>query len=131
MNDDDITKRLESPINLMNRLRALSSNPVRHPSLPPSIDDLVKDVDKKLEDQSDNLKSQAQKVLAASLRELEARMPDVQKPEKLASIARDMSAVIDNQNKKSASEGKETTQVIIYAPQIRDERTYATINSKE
>ncbi len=52
LDDIEINSRLESPDNLVNRLRSLTrldkSNRVQIPSLPPSADDVIADLDEKL-----------------------------------------------------------------------------------
>ena len=121
LSDDEIKERIESPLNLLNRLKSnLSraihpSNSSQHPALPPSAGDIIDDLDDKLKNTS--TRSKAAGILNAAMDELKIRIPDVQKPEKLAQIAAEMSKVISNHDNKPNS-GVTAGQIIVYAPQV-------------
>lgn len=133
MTDEQIQSRITSPLNLMNRLRILSDRgeaKPQHPAFPPTIDDVIKDVDDKLANGS--IRTKATNILISAMDELEKRMPEIQRPERLASIAADMSKVVDNHNKNTKRGDDDTSpRVIIYAPQIRNENEFVTINVSE
>ena len=131
MTDDEIKTRIESPLNLLNRLRSLTNNHSTHPALPPKISDVMKDVDEKLNDANNSVKGKANTILLAAMDELHKRIPEVQKPERLASIVKDMSVVVDNQNKNNKKDDEELPRIVVYAPQIRNENEYNIIHVTE
>lgn len=125
LTDDDIQERIESPLNLLNRLRNVSR--AHSPSLPiPKSGDLIPDLDERL---GPDTKKQAAKIMGMALKELEMRIPDVQKPEKLAAIAESMNKVVMAREDKDKD--KNAPQVIVYAPQVIQESHFETIVLKE
>lgn len=125
LTDDDIQERIESPLNLLNRLRNASR--AHSPSLPiPKSGDLIPDLDERL---GPDTKKQAAKIMGMALKELEMRIPDVQKPEKLAAIAESMNKVVMAREDKDKD--KNAPQVIVYAPQVIQESHFETIVLKE
>ena len=125
LTDDEIQERIESPLNLLNRLRNASK--AHSPSLPiPSSGDLIPDLDEKL---GGDVRKQAQKIMHSALKELEMRLPDVQKPEKLAAIAESMNKVLIAREDKD--KGSNAPQVIVYAPQVIQESHFETIVVQE
>ena len=125
LTDEEIQERISSPMNLLNRLRSATKPQI--PSLPtPSSQDIIPDLDDKLG--MNDARKTAAKILSLSLKELEQRIPDIQKPEKLAQIAVEMNKVITaNENKDKAA----TSQIIVYAPQVVQESHFETISLKE
>lgn len=128
LTDEQIKIRIESPLNLLNRLRK-STSPTSILSVPPTAEQLIDNLDDKINKNSGS-SARARKLLDSTLEELERRLPEVQKPEKLASIAQQMSNILSNEadNKK---DGSIAPQIIVYAPQMRDEREFVTINMRE
>lgn len=125
LSDDEIQERIESPLNLLNRLRsAVHRHPIGSPtpfipsipSLPPTAESLIDNLEDKIKISS--TRSKATGIMHAAMDELEKRMPEVQKPERLARIASDMSRVISNQDTKGGG-GTINSQIIIYAPQVQ------------
>lgn len=116
---------MESPINLMNRLAALSGKaPVV--SLPPTSDQIIPNIDEKLND----TRAKAHSILNATMDELRKRLAEVQKPEKLAAIAKEMSQVVahqDNKNQGSVQAG----QIVIYAPTLQKIEDFEVIDVQE
>ena len=121
LSDDEIKERIESPLNLLNRLKSTLNRTIhpssssQHPALPPSAEDIIDDLDDKLKNTS--TRSKAAGILNAAMDELKIRIPDVQKPEKLAQIAAEMSKVISNHDNKPNT-GNTVGQIIVYAPQV-------------
>lgn len=131
LNDEQIKETMESPLNLLNRLKHathLSSNQNIIPSLPPTSEQLISDLEDKLKQTS--IKSKAAAIMTAAMNELEKRMPEIQKPERLASIAAEMAKVVSATQAKN-DDGYKQAQVIIYAPQFRTEEAYDVITVNE
>ncbi len=130
LNDDEIKETMESPINLMNRLKHITrpSHSNLIPSLPPSADEIIEDLEDKLNYGS--IKSKAAKIMTAAMTELERRMPEVAKPERLASIAAEMSKVVNASSENKSNDFK-GAQIIIYSPTFRSEDAYDVIRVSE
>lgn len=125
LSDEEIQERLESPINLMNRLRALSA-PSPVVSLPPTAADIIPNLDEKLND----TRAKAVGILNATMDELRKRLPEVQRPEKLAAIAKEMSQVVAHQDSKNQG-SVQAGQIIVYAPQIVPIEQFEIIDVQE
>lgn len=126
LSDEEIQERLESPINLMNRLRELNKGNSAVVSLPPKSEDIIPNIDEKLNDS----RTKAHSILNATMDELRRRLPEVQKAEKLATIAKEMSMVIaqqDNRNQGSIQAG----QIIVYAPTMVPIENFEVIDVEE
>jgi hypothetical protein len=130
LSDDEIKERIESPLNLLNRLKTTLNRAVHptHPSLPPTAEEIIPDLQEKLKDTT--LRSKASAILMSAMTELQSRIPEVQKPEKLAQIAREMSSVISNQDNKPAA-NIQNAQIIVYAPQIQSLDNFDIIDVAE
>jgi ATP phosphoribosyltransferase len=141
LTDDEIKERIESPINLLNRLRRISPSSgaliprsgsigkPNHPSMPPKAEDLVGDLEEKL--QNSSARTKAMRLMSSAMDELEKRLPEVQKPERLAQIAREMSAVISHQDQKNNNTANIGSQIIVYAPQIQPLESFEIIDIVE
>src|SRR4051812_48821988 len=106
-NDLQVDSRLSSPDNLINKLRRatqnsenkslsifgvrIPTNEVQIPSIP-SAEELVTDIDAKL--QTGRIHKKATDVMEAALNELELQLPSIARPEKLATIAKDMHSIL-------------------------------------
>ena len=138
LSDEEIQERMESPLNLLNRLRTSlnkatilpSSNhaPVEIPVLPPKSADIIPNLDDKVRDAG--TRSKASGILNAAMDELHKRIPEVQKPEKLAQIAAEMAKVI-NQHDSKPRDDNEQAKIVIYAPQIQTIDRYEVIDVAE
>ncbi len=127
LNDEEIQETMESPINLMNRLKSATTQ-TRHPSLPPTAEELIENLEDKL-GESGSLKSKAASIMKSAMTELERRLVEVHKPERLASIVAEMSKVVHAAADKG--ESVKGAQVIIYAPVLRTEEQFDVITVNE
>jgi hypothetical protein len=128
LSDEEIQERVSSPLNLLNRLRHATT---AIPSLPPpKSDDIIPNISDKIDEQlTGDVRKQAAEILSLSLKELKLRIPDVQKPEKLAQIASEMNKVLVARDDKES--GNRTPQVIVYAPQVLQETHFESITLSE
>jgi|SRR5262245_6059482 len=137
LDEQDATERYESPANLLNRLKSELSNPRAshgtHPIIPtvPTADQLIGDLEDKLA--AVNLKKKAAGVMNKALSELNERVAEVQKPEKLAQIAAEMNKIVNTEekNKDNSKEDKTKPQIIIFAPTFMKEENYQVIDANE
>jgi hypothetical protein len=132
LSDDEIQQRIESPLNLLNRLKTAvnrrpSSQSHQHPALPPTAEDIVEDLEDKIKNAS--MRSKAVNILNSAMDELGKRLPEIQKPERLAQIAREMSQVVSNQDNKPQT--GHTSKIIIYAPQVQSLDSFDIIDVVE
>jgi hypothetical protein len=129
LDEKEIRSRMESPMNLLNRLRSIT-NPHKNtnliPTLPPTSDELIENLDDKIANTS--TRSKATSLLNSAMTELEKRLPEVTKPEKLAAIAADMSKIVDRTTPVHNHDEVRAPQIIIYAPQIVSEDNFNVID---
>lgn len=147
LNDDEIQQRIESPLNLLNRLKnatkrgsgsiphspfnvpvSSSDIPVNIPTLPPKAEDLITSLEDKIVNAA--ARSKAMNIMVTAMTELQHRLPEVQKPETLAKIAQDMSRVISNHDANKPSTNT-LSQIIVYAPQVQKLEDYEVIDINE
>jgi len=139
LTDDDIKERIESPLNLLNRLKKVTGNsplpslpapiPItRHPALPPTSDQLIDNIDDKIAEAS--ARSKAMNIMLSAMDNLQARIPEIQKPKELADIASNMSKIIANQSQANNNRGT-TSQIIVYAPQVQKLENFDIIDVTE
>ena len=138
LNDDEIKERIESPLNLLNRLRTtlnrassiipVPSGSTSIPQLPPKSSDIIENLEDKINNTT--ARSKAMSIMLSAMDELDKRIPEIQKPEKLASIAAEMSKVISHQDSRSAGD-KMTSQIIVYAPQVQSIENFEVIEVSE
>lgn len=127
--DEELKRRIESPSNLLNRLKTIttsrertSSLPVINiPALPPSADEVVDDIEKKITIGS--IKGKALGIMSSALDELKEKLPEIGKPDKLSKVIADMSKVYDSVENRNTP-AVQAAQIIIYAPQIVSEDTF-------
>lgn len=127
LDEKEIRLRMESPMNLLNRLRSLT-NPHKTniiPSIPPTSDEIIENLDDKIRDISTRTK--ATNLLNSAMDELNRRLPEVHRPEGLAAIAAHMSKVVGNHNARG-DDGIKRATIIIYAPQIATEDDFNVID---
>ncbi len=125
----EVRERLESPLNLLNRLRSTTTNKHRIniiPSLPPTSSEIIDNLEDKIG--LGSIKSKAAGIMVSALDELKNRLPEVTKPKELASIAEQMNKVISVQESKNGDNSLKIGQVIIYAPKILTEDSYDVID---
>lgn len=126
LNDEEIVERLESPLNLLNRLRNVTQPKTGIPCLPPTSDDLKLDVEGKIA--AGKLRDNAAEIMGLALAELKHRIPEISKPEKLAQIATEMNKVLTSR----ADESKNPpAQIIVYAPQVVQENHFQELTLTE
>jgi hypothetical protein len=134
LSDDEITQRIESPANLLHRLKegiAKSQHSHRNtpiPSIPPTADKLIDGLDDKLK--LGSIKVKASVILSEVLDELKGRIPDIDKPERLARIATEMSKVVTAQEQRP-DDNVQKPQFVIYAPQFVSENQFETMFVKD
>jgi len=125
LTDDDIQERLSSPLNLMNRLRQ-AATATHIPSLPsPTTKDIGLDVEGKIA--TTKLRENAAEIMALSLAELKQRIPDIQKPEKLAQISNEMNKILQSR----PDDDKKAAQIIVYAPQVIQENHFQELTLRD
>lgn len=122
--EQDIIERIESPLNLLNRLRKTTSL-ATHPSLPPSSSDIIPDLEKKLDYGSSKQKAIA--IMNESMDLLKVRLAEVSKPRELAAIAAEMGKVIANTEVKREDE-RPLASVVIYAPSVVHENNFPILD---
>lgn len=131
LTDEEIQERLESPMNLLNRLKTATSPRASRdsgiPTMPPvTSEDIKLDIPGKLA--ANGLRDTAARVMGKALQELEVQLPNVQKPEKLAQIATEMNKVLNATNDKDKNP---PAQIIVYAPQVIQENYFQELTLKE
>jgi hypothetical protein len=134
LNDDEIKQRIESPINLLNRLRdslnrASPPTSSSSPCLPPKAEDVVANLEEKLINST--AKAKATSLMIEAMDEMKGRLCQV-KPEKLADIAYNMARVVQNQEQNRHNHGdKSLSQIIVYAPQVQKIEEFEIIDVVE
>lgn len=136
LNESEVTERMSSPINLINRLRdaAVSGkrsvhNPHSIVSIPPKTEDIIPDIDEKLAFGS--IKIKAAGIMIQAMDELKTRVQDAKTPSELAKIAENMSRIVNAEEEKPDRNRDNRPQIIFYAPQINQENNYETIYARE
>lgn len=130
LNESEVTERMESPLNLLNRLRSASSHKSNAiPSLPPQASEVIDDLEDKLKHGS--IRSKAAGIMIAAMDELSSRIPEVQKAEQLARIAESMSKVVNAKNENDNKDKLNQPQFHVFAPQFNYENHYETIHARE
>ena len=138
LTDDEITERLESPLNLLNRLKKITRSADKGSSIvsinkidrqsPPTSAELIENIDDKIAEAA--ARQRAMNIMNKAMAHLEERIPDIQKPKELSSIATDMSKIIANQSQNQANKGH-SSQIIVYAPQVQRLESFDIIDVKE
>lgn len=130
LEESEVIARLESPLNLLNRLRRETSSSQSHniiPSLPPTADEVIEDLEDKLK--SSSIKQKANNILLLALNELETRIPEVHKPESLSRVAESMNKIVSAENENNnKGKGNKIGQIIIYAPEMMREDQFNVID---
>jgi hypothetical protein len=123
LTDEEIVERIDSPMNLLNRLRNVTQPRTGIPSMPPpTTKDIGLDVESKIA--QGKIRDSAAEIMGLALHELKQRIPEIQKPEKLAQIASEMNKVLtsrQDENKNPAA------QIIVYAPQVIQETHFQAL----
>ncbi len=144
MTESEIESRLSSPDNLLNRLDLLTGRInqttsasakesirelVEGPAATPSADDLIDDLDEKIK--RTLTKEAAGEVLLSALNRLAGTVHEVDKPEKLARIAKDMSDVVHKLNEVESPKDNKVAQqpIVIWKPMIVQGNNFETVAS--
>jgi len=132
LNEIEVTERMSSPMNLLNRLKSAtnkqhSQNTIL--SLPPSSSEIIDDLEDKLKFGS--IKSKAAGIMIAAMDELKVKLPEVHKPEQLAKIAESMGKIVNAEIENNKNDNSNRPQFHIYAPQFHNEEHYETIYARE
>ena len=110
LNDEEIQERLNSPLNLLNRLRTATTPPTNIPSMPaPTTKDIGLDVEGKLA--VGKLRESAADIMALSLAELRTRISEISKPESLARIAGEMNKIVQTREDEGKKQGYGLTRL--------------------
>jgi len=129
LNEDEIKERMESPLNLLNRLKRATSphkqTGLIHPSIPPTSNEVIPDLEEKIAFGS--VKSKAMNIMSAAMNELQNRLPEIATPEKLARIAAEMGKVVNGMQEK-ADNDKRVGHIIIYSPRKATEEEFDVID---
>lgn len=154
LTDDEIQDRLESPLNLMNRLKEISGKkekvsylpekekkPVKEddddfnnqslapvsdslPFQPPSIEELIDNFENRI--RAGQIVNSALEVMQTTVDQLRVRvLDDDVKPEKLSRIAGDMSKVIDSF--RGEKKGSNPGSIIVWKPIMVNENRYESV----
>lgn len=128
LNDEEIQARIESPLNLLNRLRDTlnHASKTQHPSLPPKAEDVISDLESKI----NTTKSKARDIMNLAMDELKTKIYEAKTPETLARIAREMSTVVNNQDSNN-SERELAGTIVVYAPQVVNLENYNIVDVQE
>lgn len=138
LNEAEMNARLDSEDNIVNRFRKLTDAAVvsipsyeqvseRYNETVPSINDLVTDVDDKI-NQSKGI-SNAKTLLAMSTQKLISRLDEVDKPTDLARIASDMNKIVNGS--ESSKDKRTQNNIVIYRPVQNDINHYETVIAVE
>ncbi len=129
LNDQEVTERMESPMNLFTRLRSATSNRNRNQivSIPPTSDEVIPDLDEKLSVGS--IKMKASNIMVQAMEELKTRIPEVTKASELARIAGEMNKIVTAESEEKDKDNR--PQFILYQPVMNQENKYETIYARE
>lgn len=127
--EQEVTERMSSPLNLLNRLKEATSRSSNHSivSIPPTASDVMKDIDEKLA--FGGLKSKASTIMMKAMNELEVKISETTKVSDLARIAGEMNKIITAEDADKSDENR--PQFHVYAPQFNQENHYETIYARE
>ena len=142
LKDEEVTARLESPNNLLNRLNRITARNDNPMSIfKPSTSEVeisavlggesieTDDIDKLVEDNAKKIKmgivkARALDVLHDALGELGNRLSETAKVRDLATIAKDMNSILTAEDNKKNNINQ---QVVIYKPVVNDISKYETL----
>lgn len=129
LSEAEINERMNSPLNLLNRLKAVTSKPnsgAMDIFMPPRIDDLIESAEDKIRLASSRTK--ALEVIDDAVKALHQRLDEVDKPKDLSKIATDMARVVSTVNDvKNGNNNNSGKQLVIWQPVIVQENHYETI----
>ncbi|MGI0013624.1 MAG: hypothetical protein ACREBU_09315 [Nitrososphaera sp.] len=131
LTEEEIKERMQSPLNLLNRLRVSSSQKPQNlqiVGIPPTADEIISDLEEKIKRGS--VKSKATNLMIKAMDALDKRLPEVSRPEKLAQIASEMGKVI-NQAVVRVEDNSIQAQIIVYSPKVTTEEEYDVIDAKD
>ena len=110
--------------------KIVSRSRVEIPSLPPSVESLVEDLEEKL--RTARIDNSVLEILDTGLTQLKYRLDDVESPKELARILREMSQVRGSiKESEHLSKGHAKGNVIIYKPVMVQENHYDMVLANE
>jgi hypothetical protein len=127
ISEAEITERYESPLNLLNRLKLVSRSKADIVSIPKS-SDVIENLDEKLN--LGTAKSKAVSIMLSAMDELKMRLPEINRPEKLASIAAEMGKIVNSHQIKDSNDTR-IGQIIVYAPSVVNEDIFEVVEARE
>jgi len=130
---NEIDARVSSPLNLMNRLRSITTVPsipveVQYDKSPteivsiPGVDELVESVDDKINKAS--ALSGAKALMAETISRLRQRLIEVDSPVQLSRIATDMHKIV---NAEVENHKPNLAPIVIWKPEMHNENHYETV----
>jgi hypothetical protein len=127
--EEEVIRRVESPMNLFNRLRSTTKKDTQIVSIPaPKSDELIPNLDDKIGVM--NSKSKALLVMNKVLTRLDSEIECIES-KKLPSVVRDMASAIRALEPES-TEKSNNVQFVIYQPTMMKETDYgAVIEAKD
>lgn len=129
--EEELQERIESPLNLLNRLRNRMTPRSSHsiiPSLPPTSNEIIENLEEKINYGS--AKSKAAAIMTLAMDELKTKLNEVTRPKELAAIAESMGKIIANTQVRH-EDNKTQAQIIVYAPMIVNEDHYDIVDVRE
>lgn len=128
--DTTALTRLNSPNNLLNKLQEITTSRRSHTPTPivsippPKADDLIDDLDEKLDNGS--VKARAVSVMSKAIKRLDNNIETVD-PKKLSNIVRDMAHAVKVLDPEKLDGDKTNIQFIIYRPEMKSENEFDRI----
>lgn len=133
LTDNEIEQRIQSPLNLVNRIKAPLAKKASNVY---EIDSLISDLDSKLalpkpvpdnRTEKEKIADKSFGLMMKAMDSLDQRIEEVQKPEKIATIIRDLSQVIKNTDNEVQQNNN--LQFIFTVPMQRQENEYEIIET--
>lgn len=129
LNEQEVTERMESPMNLHTRLKMLTAERDKRSLISsiPTVKDIIPDVEEKIA--FGGLKSKASNVMLKAINELDTRISETTKISDLARVASEMNKIVTAETENKRDENR--PQFILYAPNFNQENNYETIYARE
>jgi len=128
ISEQEVTERIESPLNLINRLRVATRGAQSRGAiqLPPKAGDIIEDLDKKLA--LGSIKTKAAGIISAALDEIKNKIPGIDSPKELAKIVGEMSKITFAKDEEQQRSGN-NVQVVLFSPsKMKTEDEYEVVN---
>jgi len=125
LSEEAVAKRIESPLNLFNRLRSTTKKDTTIVSIPsPKAEDLIPDLEKRIDVAGS--KSKALSVMNKVLNRLDKEL-DCIESKKLPSVVRDMATAIRSMEPEQTDKNNNGVQFVIYQPMIMQEADFGEV----